>query len=159
MLKVFVAFLGRFCISIIFIAAAIKNILNWDASNQLVATNLNDWLTYSISMPWLHDFLQSLVPMVGNLLILATSLELVGGLCVLLGLGVRFGAFLLFIYLIPTTLVMHHFWFVQQPDRDLQTLLFMKNVGILGGILLLLAFGRGFRSDKPSKTYEKPEKK
>jgi putative oxidoreductase len=47
-------------------------------------------------------------------------------------------------FLVPVTLMMHKFWLVQDPMMArIQMILFMKNVSILGGALLISQFGAG----------------
>ena len=63
-------------------------------------------------------------------------IALLGGLGVLLGCRTRFGALVLVIFLVPVTLVMHNFW--SAPDamtHELQKVMFMKNLAMLGGAL------------------------
>lgn len=78
-----------------------------------------------------------LVPFTGVLLIL-------GGLSVLLGFHARAGAALLALFLVPVTLVMHAFWALDDPGAaQVQQIMFMKNLALLGAALLLLHFGAG----------------
>jgi putative oxidoreductase len=75
---------------------------------------------------------------------LAGVLALVGGLSILFGFRTRLGAVLLVLFLVPVTLFMHRFWAVADPQRAMiDQVMFMKNVSILGGVLLLLYFGGG----------------
>ena len=56
----------------------------------------------------------------------------------------RLGAWLLVIFLVPVTLVMHNFWSVSDPmTHQLETAMFMKNVTMLGGALVISYFGAG----------------
>jgi len=101
-------------------------------------------------MPQVQSFLSNLLPWITTILILGTAVELIGGLLILLGIRVRFGAFLLIIFLIPTTLFFHQFWFLDGMRRDLQVVMFLKNVAIVGGLLYVLACGTGSRgSNQP----------
>jgi putative oxidoreductase len=80
---------------------------------------------------------QVLVPLSGVLLLL-------GGASVALGFHARIGALLLALFLIPVTLFMHRFWAVSDPAAaQIQYFMFMKNVSLLGGTLLLAYFGSG----------------
>jgi putative oxidoreductase len=84
------------------------------------------------------------VPMANLLVPLSGVLELVGALSVLLGFHARIGALLLALFLIPVTLVMHKFWGIAEPmQAQMQQIMFMKNVAILGGTCLLMYFGAG----------------
>lgn len=84
------------------------------------------------------------VPMAGISVPLAGILALLGGLSVLLGFKTRIGAWLLVVFLVPVTIAMHNFWAVSDPGMaELQRIMFLKNVSMLGGALLLAAFGAG----------------
>jgi putative oxidoreductase len=74
---------------------------------------------------------------------IALVIELVGGLAILLGLYTRFTAWILFLYLIPTTFLFHNFWAFQGMDRIDPMIHFEKNLAIMGGLLILAAFGPG----------------
>jgi len=74
----------------------------------------------------------------------AIGLLLLGGLCVVLGAWTRIGAAFLLVFLIAATYYIHDFWTFADPgQRQLQTIQFMKNMAIAGGLLSLIAFGGG----------------
>jgi putative oxidoreductase len=143
-----IAFLGRALLSIIFIASGIHKILSWQASEQYYNQGLTDWLTLSVGNPSLQNIIEFGLNNAFLVLLLAVVLETVGGLLVFLGLWVRLGAFFLIVFLVPVTFAFHHFWQLEGPDRQMQMINFMKNVSIFGGLLLLLAFGKGSKSEK-----------
>jgi putative oxidoreductase len=69
---------------------------------------------------------------------------IVGGLCILLGYKAKFGAWCLVLFLVPVTFAMHNFWMMSDPmQRMLQMAMFMKNISMLGGALLITYFGSG----------------
>ena len=71
-------------------------------------------------------------------------LALLGGLSVLLGWRARVGAAMLVAFLVPVTLSMHAFWTVTDPMMaQMQSAMFMKNLGLLGGALLVAHLGAG----------------
>ena len=71
-------------------------------------------------------------------------LAIVGGLSILLGYRAKLGAWLIVLFLVPVTLLMHKFWGVQDPMMaQIQMVMFMKNVSMLGGALLISQFGAG----------------
>ncbi len=141
--QIFIACLGRILISLIFILAAIGQILDWQGSLQLLSSGLRTWSGYATSMPSLLPVVDMLQSHASLALIIAVVFMLLGGLLVFFGIKTRFGAFLLLLFLIPTTLIMHAFWILHTPDRELQMTMFMKNLSIMGGVLYLLAFGNG----------------
>lgn len=64
--------------------------------------------------------------------------QLVGAISLLLGFKARWGAVILLIFLIPTTIIFHDFWV--NPDEKIA---FFKNLGLIGGLLLLTQTGAG----------------
>src|SRR5215472_1654864 len=84
------------------------------------------------------------VPFASFLVPAAGVLAFLGGLSVLLGWRARLGALMLVAFLIPVTLTMHAFWAVKDPMMaQIQFTMFMKNVGLFGGALLVTHFGAG----------------
>jgi putative oxidoreductase len=80
---------------------------------------------------------------------LAGAAELAGGLSLLLGLWSRVGALGLFIFLIPTTLMFHNFWAAAPDHQQEQMAHFLKNLAIMGGLLMIAAYGPGPLSITP----------
>jgi len=84
------------------------------------------------------------VPMAGFLVPASGVLSLVGGLSVLIGYRARIGAWLLVLFLVPVTFTMHNFWAVKDPVMaQMHMGMFMKNLSMLGGALLISYFGAG----------------
>ena len=83
------------------------------------------------------------IPYAHALAIFAGVCELAGGLALVFGVLTRLGALGLFLFLIPTTLIFHNFWAQDGADAKLQMVNFMKNLAIMGGLLLLWAQGPG----------------
>ena len=73
--------------------------------------------------------------------------QVVGGAALATGKGRRLGALLLAGSLVPSTIAKHPFWTVQDPEERAQDRThFLKNVSLLGGVLLASADTEG----KPS---------
>jgi putative oxidoreductase len=84
------------------------------------------------------------VPFASFAVPLSGVLAIAGGLSVLLGYRARVGAWLIALFLVPVTLMMHRFWTVHDPMMaQMQMVMFMKNMAILGGALLISQFGAG----------------
>lgn len=83
------------------------------------------------------------LPMPQVLAALTIALELGGGLLLVIGYKVRIVAILFFLWLIPTTILFHKFWGIDAAQVQNQMNHFLKNVSIMGGMLLLTAFGPG----------------
>jgi putative oxidoreductase len=117
-LKAFPMLIGRILLVVIFLYSGITKIEDFGGTSQFMASH---------GMPYANFFL------VG-----AIFFELVGSATVILGYFARFGALLLLIFLIPTTLIFH-----SNLADQMQFLMFMKNVSMFGGCLILLASGAG----------------
>jgi putative oxidoreductase len=73
-----------------------------------------------------------------------SGVAIAGGLSILLGYRAKLGAWLIVLFLIPVTLMLHKFWTVADPMMaQIQMILFMKNISMLGGALLISQFGAG----------------
>jgi putative oxidoreductase len=83
------------------------------------------------------------VPAPDFFLACAAVVEILGGLAVLFGAQTKLAAWLLFVYMIPITLLFHNFWAMQGMERIDNQIHFMKNLAIMGGLLLLASFGAG----------------
>ncbi|HEX7139838.1 MAG TPA: DoxX family protein [Vicinamibacterales bacterium] len=83
------------------------------------------------------------VPLADLLVPLSGIIALLGGFSVLLGFQTRTGAWLLVIFLVPVTVMMHNFWSVSDPSALQIEAMFLKNVTMLGGALLISYFGAG----------------
>ncbi|HEU0035645.1 MAG TPA: DoxX family protein [Kofleriaceae bacterium] len=84
------------------------------------------------------------VPLATIVVPLSGVLALVGGVMILLGYRARFGAFLLIVFLVPVTVVMHRFWGLPDPQMaEMQRVMFMKNLSLIGTALLVMYWGSG----------------
>lgn len=84
------------------------------------------------------------VPLAILLVPAAGILAFLGGMSVLLGYRARFGAFLLLLFLVPVTLVMHKFWGLADAQMAMmQKVNFMKNMSLMGGALMIMVYGSG----------------
>ncbi|GAA4315041.1 DoxX family protein [Compostibacter hankyongensis] len=80
-------------------------------------------------------------------------IAILGALSIILGYRARAGAWLIAIFLIPVSFMMHNFWAVADPmTRQFQMAMFMKNLSMLGGALLIAYFGSGPLSIDSRKT-------
>lgn len=75
---------------------------------------------------------------------LSGLIMLLGGLMILLGYRAKIGAILLVLFLIPATIAMHKFWGLKDAQiAELQKIMFLKNMALLGGAMLIAYFGSG----------------
>ncbi len=143
MVQSFIAFLGRAMLSIIFISSGIHKFVDWQGTMQLFNQTLTDSLATSIGTPYLQNLLEWALANSFPVLLAGALFEVIGGLLVFLGIWTRLGALLLILFMIPVTTLFHHFWDLQDPERQIQMIHFMKNVSIAGGLLFLAAVGKG----------------
>ena len=69
---------------------------------------------------------------------------MLGGLSIALGYKTRLGALALIAFLLPVTVMMHNFWAVTDPMmHQMQMVMFMKNLGLVGGALMFVVNGAG----------------
>ena len=69
--------------------------------------------------------------------------KLVGGVLLVIGWQTRWAATAIFLFMIPTTLIFHAFWAAAAANQQMETIQFMKNLCIMGGMLYVMAFGAG----------------
>jgi len=83
------------------------------------------------------------LPLPQVLAAIAVAIELGGGVAILLGWKTRWAALAFAVFLVVITPIFHGYWSSPPAEAMGQQLNFMKNLSILGGMLLLLAFGPG----------------
>lgn len=67
-----------------------------------------------------------------------------GGISIILGYKAKIGAILLVVFLVPVTFIMHAFWSIEDPmQSQMQMVMFLKNLSMLGGALMFYYFGTG----------------
>jgi len=83
------------------------------------------------------------VPMASVMVPASGLVALLGALSILFGYRARLGAWLIVIFLIGVT-PMHKFWGIADPMmQQMQMVMFMKNLAMLGAALLITQFGSG----------------
>jgi putative oxidoreductase len=83
------------------------------------------------------------LPAAELLLVITIVVEIGGALMILLGWRARLGALLLFLWLIPVTLLYHGFWAVPPEQFAMQRAQFLKNLGLMSAMLFIVGFGPG----------------
>jgi putative oxidoreductase len=84
------------------------------------------------------------VPLASLAVPLSGIIAILGGLSILFGYRAKIGAWLIVLFLVPVTVMLHKFWGIADPAQtQMQMIMFMKNVSMLGGALLISQFGAG----------------
>jgi putative oxidoreductase len=128
---------ARVMLSAIFVSSGIKVLLNPDSRAES-ASRVTDRVGPLIEKldPRLPSDTRSLVR-------LKAGVDVAAGLLLATGHFTRPAAATLAATLVPTTLAGHPFWAVPKEDRPAQQIQFMKNLGLLGGLLLAAADTEG----------------
>jgi putative oxidoreductase len=153
MLRIFSLILARCFISFIFLLAGIEKLFNWHETEKMLMTALSDWQGHLGGIQLVQDGFTFLVSQSAVLLVVATLFELLGALMILVGVRERMGAFLLILFLVPTTLLFHAFWFLEEPARELQSIMFLKNISILGGLIVVSIHGARMKPKEESPSF------
>lgn len=114
---------GRGLLSLIFLLSGFGKIADWSGTAGYMASK---------NMPAVPFFLLG-----------AILLEIGGGLSVLTGYKARWGALALIFFLIPASLIFHNFWAYEGMEQKMQMINFLKNLSIMGGLLMVVANGAG----------------
>jgi putative oxidoreductase len=86
------------------------------------------------------------MPMSSVLAPIGAIVEFGGGLAILLGLGTRYAALALIVFVAAATLISHRFWTYPPEQQQAQMVNFAKNVAIIGGFLFVFVTGGGHYS-------------
>jgi putative oxidoreductase len=113
LLKGVLPLLARLLLSVIFVTSTLSKLFSWNGNV--------DYMTSK------H------LPMIPVLLAAALAIEGLGSLCLITGVAARAAATVMFLYLMPVTLLLH----------DFMSTNFEKNLGIMGGLLMTAAYGPG----------------
>jgi putative oxidoreductase len=105
--------LGRLLVGVIFVTSAISKSFGWNGNVEYMASKG--------------------LPLVPVLLAAALLIELLGSLALITGFAARIAASVMFLYMIPVTFLLHEFMSTN----------FEKNLGIMGGLLLIASYGPG----------------
>ena len=77
------------------------------------------------------------------LAVAAGVVELVAGVLLIIGWQARWAALALAGFTVVASVIFHNFWAMPAAQQMTQQLMFMKNIGVVGGLLLVFAFGAG----------------
>jgi len=119
----FLALLGRILLGQIFFLSGVMKLMNWNATADSMANH------GMVAVPFF--------------LFMSILFEVGGGLCLIAGFQTRWASLALFLFLIPVTLVFHNFWKYEGAEMQNQMQHFMKNLTIMGGLMMAAFAGAG----------------
>lgn len=121
-MKNIVDLIGRIFMSVIFFYEAFDTIFYFEETRATLS---------KLGVMW-HQDLQ---------LYTAIVVLSLGATLVLTGYRTGLGVIMLLIYWIPATFLVYDFWNFPEPERRMAGFMFMKNLAIMGGLLLLWVNG------------------
>lgn len=113
---------GRWFISAIFILSGIFKLTQFGAVSGMMAAKG--------------------IPLAPAALAVTLVVEIGGGFLLLTGLQARYAAIVMALWLVPVTLTFHNFWAFQGQQQQEQLTNFLKNLAIIGGLLVVVHASR-----------------
>jgi len=84
------------------------------------------------------------VPLASIAVPLSGIIATAGGLSIAAGYNAKWGGWLIVLFLVPVTVMIHDFWAMTDPNMaQVNQIMFMKNLSMLGAALLITYFGSG----------------
>jgi putative oxidoreductase len=116
---------GRLCLAVVFAASAATKFERQPSEIQVVSN--------------LH------IPAPATLLVLIGAFETIGGLALVVGIYSRVSSALLALFMITISFAVLGFWSLRDPPqvRAQKRTAFVSNIGIIGGLICLIAAGPG----------------
>jgi len=93
------------------------------------------------------------VPLASLAVPLSGVMAILGGLSIAANYKTKWGAWLIVLFLVPVTVMMHRFWGLSDPQAAMmQQIMFMKNISMLGAALVFTQVGIGTRERENSRS-------
>ena len=74
---------------------------------------------------------------------LTIAVEVLGGIAVVIGFKARIAGLLLAVFTLLAAFIFHNYWAAPADQAYIQNIMFMKNLSMAGGLLLLTVFSAG----------------
>ena len=140
-LRAAMAILGRIFLSVPFLVSGVNKMFYWKDEEKGLMNVIADWQTYTVSSEWLQVVFSEMAVFVPVLLMIIALLEIGGGVLLLTGYKEKLGAALLAIVLLFTMVLIQHFWFSEANMKEMQFSLFLRDLAILGGLMIVALQG------------------
>jgi uncharacterized membrane protein YphA (DoxX/SURF4 family) len=132
--------LGRIALVVVFVFSGIQKLTDISGTADQIQSKL-------VIPAALGDVVSQVEGAVGMpiwqiLAILAAVIEIAGGLLIAFNVLTRTAAVVLLIYTLVATFFFHDFWNMTGPDRATNMILALKNLSIIGALLMLAAWPR-----------------
>lgn len=115
--------IGRVLLALMFVTAGFSKLTALEGTAGYIA---------SVGLP---------APML--LAVAAGVVELVAGVLIIVGWQARWAALALAAFTVVASVLFHNYWAKPADKAFMEQLMFMKNMSVTGGLLVLFAFGAG----------------
>lgn len=117
------AVIGRVLLAVMFVLAGFSKIGGFDGTVAAIASK-------GLPLP--------------TLLAAGTvALEIAAGLALIVGWRARWAALALAVFTVIASVLFHAYWAMPAAEQGVQQLMFMKNMAVTGGLLMVFALGAG----------------
>jgi putative oxidoreductase len=128
--------LGRIFLPLVFLVEGVRKLMNVEVIAKMLADN-------KVPVP------DEIVPYLGGMTkfqaagYLVAAVEVICGLMIMVGLKARWAALVLIVFTACTIFYVHHFWDMAGDAFFSNMTEALKNLAIIGGLLLIVAVGSG----------------
>ncbi|MEL6123080.1 MAG: DoxX family protein [Bacteroidota bacterium] len=123
-MKDYVDLIARICVAFIFLYEAYDSIVFFKNTKETMS---------AYGLNWNQDMI----------LIGVIFCMIVGSVMILIGYYASIGGFLILLYWLPYTFIVYSFWNDGDDIRRLNSLYFMRNMGVAAALMLLMVNGAG----------------
>jgi putative oxidoreductase len=130
--------IGRILLVAIFIFTGAQKLLNIAATAQYISAKIPTDMLADLAAPLVE---MTGMPVAQLIAVLAGVVELVCGVLIAFNVGTRGAALLLVLFTLAATYFYHDFWNMAGAERDNNMQHALKNLAVMGGLLVLFALG------------------
>jgi uncharacterized membrane protein YphA (DoxX/SURF4 family) len=139
---------GRILFALLFIVSGASKLFDIASTAQDISARI---VIPALLMPYATQVEGALGMSMPQLLALLTGvLEVICGLMLVFNLGVRFFAFVLIVFVAAATFYFHDFWNQGGIEARNNMVHFLKNIAIIGTLLMIFGYGRGSPTESES---------
>jgi len=138
---------GRVLFAVLFIVSGAAKLLDLASTAQMTAK-----IVFPAALAPYTAQLETMtgLPLPQILAIIAGAVEVICGLMIALNFGARFFAVLLILFVAAATFYYHDFWNQTGPDARNNLVHALKNLSIIGALLMIVGLGRAGKVQEPA---------
>src|SRR5882762_5010491 len=137
--------IGRILFAVLFVFSGASKLLDIAATAQ----GITDKVAIPAVLATYTGQLETMtgMPIAQLLAIAAGAVEVICGLMIALNFGARFFAIVLVLFVAVVTVYYHNFWDMTGADRLNNMIHALKNLSLIGALLIIAGYPRSIRSD------------